>query len=227
MGFLQKTRVVILGNLNELLDKQIDMNSIPVLKQYIRDMEDALDQAQHQRSVARAQVVTRSRDLEVAKDAMAADERRAQAYLSSNDEKSARLVAGRIHDEQENIANLQSQIAAANAQASQLDAAVETLRSRHDSTLNRVRILQGKDATAKAMEKGATAVKNIGAAIGTGVDSSIDDVSRRIDERSDLAQQEFTDAMGSIEAPPDPLKDKAVDDILAGLKEKAAAPVAS
>src|SRR5258708_40052018 len=42
-GFIAKLRVVTLGTVHDLLDKAIDLNSPSVIRQYTRDLEDALD----------------------------------------------------------------------------------------------------------------------------------------------------------------------------------------
>lgn len=219
MGFLQKTRTVILGHLNDLLDKSIDMNSIPVLKQYVRDLEDAIDSAQHQSAVSTAQVTTLSRELEVTQKSIDTDKQRAQAFLAKSNEQAARSVASRIHDQQQTVESLKSQITTATQQAAAMEVAVAKMQTKHNAMLTQVRTLEGKDRNSKALEQAASSIKSAATALGTSVDANVDDLARRIDARNDLAQEEFkraTDDMNS--APEDPLKEAAVDDILAGLK---------
>jgi len=219
MSFLAKTRTVILGHLNELLDKTIDLDSIPVLKQYVRDLEDAIDSAKHQTAVSAAQVTTltreRIRTLSLIKD----DKLRAQAFLAQSNEAAARTVAARIADNTHMTASLEAQIATAQQQSQTLQSAVDKMVSKHDAILARVRELETKDRSSKDLEQATRSIKSAGAALNDGVDSSVDNLAQRIDARNDVAQEEFNRTAGELDTPEDPLKTKAVDDILADLKK--------
>lgn len=218
MGFLNKTRVVIMAHMNELVDKAVDMNSIPVLKQYVRDLEDATATTRHQSAVAAAQVTGLERDLKLAQDDITTDTARAKAFVAQNNEAGARTVAGRIADHQQTVATLTAQIATAKEQSHALDASVEKMRAKHDTILARVRDLESKDSSARALEQATASIKSADAALHQGVDSSVDDLAKRIDSRNDVAREEFARTTAEMDEPEDPLKKQAVDDILAGLK---------
>ena len=220
MSFLQKTREVVMGNLNELVDKTIDLNSIPVLKQQVRDLEDAIALAEHQTAVAAAQVTTLTRELAATNGDIEQDKKRAQAFLAINppNEVAARVVASRIADHRHTAESLTAQVATAKQQSETMSAGVEKMRAKHDFYLNRVRTLQGKDQMAKALDKSTAAIKSMDAALGSGIDGSVDDVARRVDAHADLAQEEFSRLSAKLDGPEDPLKKQAVDDVLNELK---------
>lgn len=101
---------------------------------------------------------------------------------------------------------------------------VEKLKTRHDQIMSRVRDLETKDRTSKALEQATASIKAADSALNTGgVDSGIDDVSQRIEARNDVAQEEFKRASGELDGPEDPLKKQEVDDIIAELKQPTAA----
>src|ERR1700735_2166603 len=105
-SLFSRIRVVTLAYSNNLLDKAVDMNSIPVVKQYIRDLEDAIDKTNHESAVATANVSVLQTQIDTTSKTVTLDTERAKAYLAKNDETNARLVAGRIHDEQVLLASL-------------------------------------------------------------------------------------------------------------------------
>jgi phage shock protein A len=224
MGFLQKTRTVVMAHMNELVDKAIDINSIPVLKQGIRDLEDALASQQHQANIATAQIATLTRDKEAAFDSIVLDKRRAQAFLTSTppNENAAREVAGRIADQQQIVTSLTAQIETAKQQSQSMQAMVEKMRAKHDSYLSRVRALESTDRSTKFMEQSSASMKQANAVLGVGVDHNVDDVASRINARHDVAEVEFQQTAADMnDGPEDPLKKQAVDDILADLKGQA------
>src|SRR5580698_8577829 len=171
MGFLQKVRTVVLGQFNDLLDKAVDFNSIPVLKQYVRDLEDATSQARHQAAVAAAQVTTLTREKVSAEQAVIADKKNAAAFLAQGNDKAAREVAARILDHQATVTTLDSQIEGAKRQSATLDTAVERMATKHNSILTRIRELETKDRGAKALSQATKSMKEANGIMGQGVDA--------------------------------------------------------
>ncbi len=103
-------------------------------------------------------------------------------------------------------------------QSQELDTTVETLKSKHSQFMARVRSLSIKDNASKGLQMGVHSLERAHELIGEGVDDSIDNISQRINERSDVAQEEFKRTMATFDTPPDPTKDAAVDDILTSLR---------
>lgn len=220
MSIFSKVRVTVLGHINELLDKAIDLNSIPVVKQYIRDLEDALAKLKHEAALAAANVTTLKGQKTDLEKAVAQDKLRAKAFLDQKNETAARQVASRIADNQSEITALDEQIATATTASQQMDAAVERLNSKHDQMLRQLRTLQTQDRSAHAMEQ-ATGAMKAAAAVTSSVDGvGVDNLAQRIKARSDAATEEFNRTVGEV-APAeaeDPLKTAQVDDILNSLR---------
>ena len=61
-GFLQKLRIVTLGAAHDLLDREIDMNSPSALRQYVRDLEDAIGKMNSELAVQEGGVRTLNRE---------------------------------------------------------------------------------------------------------------------------------------------------------------------
>jgi hypothetical protein len=68
------------------------------------------------------------------------------------------------------------------------------------------------------MESATRSLKSAAALTDNDVSGSVDNLAAKIHQRSAVANEEFNRAVGSFDAPPDPLKDAAVDDILASLR---------
>lgn len=216
--FMQRLRTVVKAEVNTLLDKVVDMNSIPVLKQYVRDLEDAIGKTQHEAAVSAASIVTLNRQKGDLQHTIDHDRSVVTAYLAKTDEKNARLVATRIQANTEQANSLQQQIDSAKEQSQQLETVVEQLNTKHTQIVSRVRILETKDRSAKSIESATTSLKAAGGLLNNDVNSSIDNLSQKIDARNDVAQEEFRRTVGGFETAPDPVTDAAVDDILNSLR---------
>jgi phage shock protein A len=223
VSLFSRIRVVTLAYSNNLLDKVVDMNSIPVVKQYIRDLEDAIDKTNHESAVAAANVSVLQHQIDVTTATIALDTKRAQAYLTKNDEPNARLVAGRIHDSQLLLDSFKEQIGQATSNAQQLDSALEKMRSKHSEMMNQMRILESQDGQARSLASATKSLKAASALTENDISGSVDNLAQKIHQRSAVANEEFNRAVGAFDTPPDPLKDAAVNDILAKLKPESVA----
>jgi phage shock protein A len=222
-GFLSKARTAFLGNVHELLDKAIDMNSIPVLKQNVRDLEDGIATTKHTAAMAAAQVTTLTRQRDEAQGHIEHNKALAQAFLKQSppNENAARAAAESIRTETKTVEALTAQIADAQNQAQQLDAAVQRMQTLHDERLQRIKALQIQDQASKGLEVSTKALKNFQSTMESVNSTSVDNVEQRIHERNDLAKEEFNRTVGDIQPAADPIKDAEVDDILNSLRPAA------
>lgn len=214
MSLFNKVRVTVLAYSHELVDKTIDMNSIPVVKQYIRDLEDALAKTKHEAASAAAHVnvlnsQSGSLGSTIKKDTVAAKEFKEKGQMDA-----ARTVAGRIHDNQIAFDNLKAEIDTATSNSAQLDNAVQVLTNKHNAMLNQLRGLESSVRSAQAKEQATGALKSAAAFAGMDTQSSVDNLTERIKERSAVADEEFKRTTAEFQEPPDPTRDAAVDDIL-------------
>ena len=219
MSLFSRIRTVTLAYSNNLLDKAIDMNSLPVVRQYIRDLEDAIDKTNHESAVAHANVTVLQAQIDGTTKTIDLDTKRAQAYLAKSDEANARLVASRIHDSQILLDSLKEQISQATTNSEQLDSALNKMQSKHSDVMGQLRVLESKDRQASALHGATSSLKAASAILGSNdVADSVDSISRKIDQKAAVENEEFNRAVGAFDTPPDPLKDAAVDDILASLR---------
>lgn len=218
MSLFQKVRVTVLGNINELLDKTIDYNSIPVVKQYIRDLEDGIARAKHEAAVSASQVTNLQEKVTVAQANIATHTKRAQAFLSKNDEANARTEATAIKVTQDELTALQDQLKAASEGSKAMDAAVQQLQSQHTAMMQQLRKLQSEDGSAKAFEQVNRSLKAVAQLNTVDGQASVDNLTERIHSRSLAAREEFNRTVADMTPAPDPLHEQAVDDILNSLR---------
>lgn len=218
MTLFSRLRTVTLAYSNGLIDKAIDMNSIPVVKQYIRDLEDAIDKTNHECAVARANVTVLQGQIDGTQKAIDLDTQRAQAYLAKSDETNARLVASRIHDNQVLLDSYKEQISQATSNSQALATALEKMQTKHTEVMSQLRRLESEDGQARSLESATSSLKAASAITSNDVTDSVDSISQKIHQRSAVANEEFNSVVSSFDTPPDPLKDAAVDDILSKLR---------
>ncbi len=218
MSIFSKIRVVTLAYSNNLLDKAVDMNSIPVVKQYIRDLEDAIEKTNHESAVATANVSVLQAQIDNTSTLIGTDTERAKAFLARSDDANARLVATRIHDNQVLLASLREQIGQATTNAQQLNSALGKMRAKHDEMMNQMRILESQDRQAHSLDSATKSLKAAAALTSNDVSGSVDNLAQKIHLHAATANEEFNRAVGAFDGPSDPLKDAAVDDILASLR---------
>jgi len=63
-GIFEKARIAALSAAHSLLDKVVDLNSIGAVKQYVRDLESALEDLEDATAAAAGHVKTVKRDAE-------------------------------------------------------------------------------------------------------------------------------------------------------------------
>lgn len=222
MGIFARVQTLVRAYSNNLLDQAVDMNSIPVLRQYIRDLEDAMDKTKHEAAVAAAHVTTLNSQAASLQDDITSNTNRAKAFLAKTppDEVNARVCAGHIHDSQEQLADIQTQIEAAKTNSASLDAVVGKLNTKHQAIMSQLRILESKDSTSRSLEQATASLKQAQSFTADGTGADVDSMTQKINARADVANEEFNRTVGEMTPPPDPLRDDSVNSILDSLREK-------
>ena len=200
-GLFQKARVAALSSAHALLDKIIDLNSVGAVKQYVRDLENALEdledaaatEAGHVRTVQRdcLQLQSQMKELNQNIDFILADNNPANDYLAKPLE--ARLIA----IEQRNTSKTE-EMASAQKSSQALNEAVSNLQVKYQTMVEQLQRLEAMDAAAKAKEGAAQAIRNAGRITSGGTSVSVDDIADRIQRRSDVADAKFEQAMGTM-----------------------------
>jgi phage shock protein A len=203
MSFTQKLRLVVLGNINDLLDKTIDLNSPAALRQYVRDLEDATARMRNEAATQDGQLRILKREESDLQSDITTAKAVTQKILAGNDANKKTIAASKASE----IVNMQARLIekqnAINTQqttSAKLDAAVASLDSKHTQILSRVRELERMDRDSKAKEAAATAVQAANKLVSGGADISVDDVQQRMRDRNDIASAKFDRAMSDTES---------------------------
>lgn len=221
--FMSKLRTVTLGTVHDLLDKAIDMNSPSFLRQYVRDLEDALDQMRNQAAIQAGQVRTMIRELGVEQHNIDAKTKMTQSSLEQGKTDVARIQAADVVRMKKELDRLTTDLESQKQSSAAIDKSVELLEQKHSLMLSRLRELERLDRDSKAKEQAAAAMAGAGKLVEGGADISVDDIESKMRERNDVASEKFDRAMGSIHTPEEDVETtQAVDDLLGELSKKEA-----
>jgi len=200
-GLFQKARVAALSSAHALLDKIIDTNSMGAVKQYIRDMENALEDLEdaaaaasgHLRTVQRdtTQLQSQIKELNQNIDFVLSDMNPANDHL-------AKPLEARLIGLEQRVSSKQEEIVSGQKTEQALNEAVSNLRARYQSMVEQLQRLEAMDASAKAKEGAVEAMRNVGRITSTGGTVSVDAIADRIQRRSDVADAKFEQAMGEM-----------------------------
>jgi phage shock protein A len=200
-SLFQKARIAALSAAHSLMDKVVDLNSIGAVKQYVRDLENSLEDledasaaaAGHVRSVQRDadQVQSQIKELNQNIDFIISDNKPENDYLATPLE--ARLIGLEQRATTQN-----EEIATGQKTAQALAEASSTLRARYQNMVQQVQRLEAMDKATKAKESAVEAIRQAGQIAATGSDVSIDAVADRIQRKADVADARFERVMGDM-----------------------------
>lgn len=221
-GLISKIRLVVVGTAHDLLDKAIDLNSPSAVRQYVRDMETALDQLRNESAIQAGQVRTMTRELGDLKhniETETAIVAKIMAGIYPNKETLARAKGTLIVGWQKEVPGREQDLEDQKKASMSIDEAVAKLDAKHTVMVQRVRELERIDRQSKAKEHAADSLKAAGALVSGGSDISIDNIEEKMRARKDVADEKFDRAMGSVSVEEDPTANSDVDNFLASLKQ--------
>jgi phage shock protein A len=221
--FMQKLRVVTLGSVNDLLNKAIDMNSPSVLRQYVRDLEDALDRMKDEAAIEAGGIRTLERESQDLQTKIDVGKKTIVQLQQAGHDDLARIKATEIVQLQQQYTSHQNMLVTQRQSSSSIDQSISKLELRHSSMVSKLQELTRLDMDTKAKEHTAMAMAAAGRLANTGADISVDDVEQKMRARNDVATEKFNRAMGDIQFQEDPETTAAVDDLLGSLKPATAA----
>jgi phage shock protein A len=220
-SLFSKMRTLVMAHAHEAADAAIDMDSIPVLTQKVREFEQNIDTTKHLAAVAAANVTTLQSQHDAKQAQINESTARAKAWKSKGDPTSLGYAKNEVEQilfHQNELAAIQSQLDAAQANSIALDGAKDKLVAKHQEIYSRLQLLKSKDAAAAALGQ---ATKNLQQIQSFATDAlngeSVDNISDRIDAKSNVAKEEFNRTIADMSTPPDPLKDEKADALLASL----------
>ncbi len=201
-SLFRKTRVLVLGNLHMLLDKAIDINSIPVLEQYVRDLETAQNGVMVQAASAKGNVTTIERNIANLRSQVDENQKNIDLLLGDNDpdnDSHAVTIEMQSQGLQSQIKTLEDSLENAKKLASNMDDAVGKIKGKHTEMMSRLNELRQLNQSANATEQAATALDQA-ASLSGGIDasSSIDNVEARLRARNDVANARLEEAFGGV-----------------------------
>ncbi len=203
----QKARVLSLAWLHQIADAAIDTQSIPVVQQHIRDLEQAVSDLREAQAQNAGTIAGLQRQIAQLQQQESTLDTQADALLQLNPprEDLAATVEQRLEEVENNLTPLNNQLEKVEAIQNQYIQVMSALEAKHKTMMNQLRSLQAMDMSASAEERAAQALQAVSGALGES--SSIDDVTARIQRRSDVAHARLQQQVGAIAPKEDPVAD--------------------
>lgn len=201
MNFVTKLRAVTLGAAHDLLDKAVDLNSPSVVRQYVRDLEAALDKLKSESAIQDGTLRTQLREQSDLQSSIESDKATISKLLASTDPTGKALATAKANlviTKQQHLAEIADAITNQQNVAIGMKNAVISLESKHDQMVARVRELERLDRESKAKESAASAITNAGRIISDIDSPSVDDLADRMHRRNDVASAKFDQAVGGL-----------------------------
>jgi phage shock protein A len=200
MGMFSKVRALTLGNLHELVDKTIDLNSPAVLKQYVRDLETGIDQLKSEAVIQGGACRTLDREIASLKTRIEAKTTAIKNAMTNgvpNTDPALRASAVEVNTWTKELEQKKTDEAEALKSKTSLDDAVYKLNSKHTEMVGAIRRLESAVHSTTAQNRAVNAMEQAGS-MSAGVDgTSVDNLQAHIQEKKDIADERFDRAMHS------------------------------
>lgn len=200
-GLLEKFRVAVLSNAHRLLDAVIDLDNVGAVKQYVRDLEASLVELENGAAEAAGYVRTLAREKNGLEEQAKRLDQTIDLILTDSDPNNDHLATAKqveLNGINARAIDTTSDLSDAKVTSRKLDEAVSALRSKHTSMVEQARRLESLQRSAKAKEGAAKAVKMVGEMVKAGETVSVDSVIDRMRRQSDVADEKFDRAMGTL-----------------------------
>ncbi len=220
-GIISKIRTLTLGSIHDLLDEAIDLNSPSALRQYVRDLEAALDKMRNEAAIQAGQIRTLTREIGDLQHNIETETVLVTKILAGNapnKDTVARTKAATIVNWKKELTNKQDALEAQKKTSADIDSAVAKLDSKHTLMVQQVRELERIDRDSKAKEQAASSLEQAGKLVGNGSGISIDDIKGKMNARNDVASEKFERAMGAVQVEDEATASTEVDDLLQSLQ---------
>lgn len=201
-SIIEKIRVFVKAKAHKLLDAAIDMDSPEVLKQYIREYEEALSEMDSARATAKADVNIALRDvaaLETQVKKTGADIDTLLGDSDPNNDHFAVDLENRLMGFEADLKVQQDTLTALRQASASLEDVGARMKAKHREMTKALTRLSGMDRAAKAQEGAAAALKAAGS-VASGVDASasVDNLQKRIERRLEVAQETLKQQSGAV-----------------------------
>src|SRR3990172_2878776 len=196
---LEKVRTLVLGNLHDLLDATIDLNSMGAIRQHIRDLEAAKEKIADQAAIAKGRVASLQREIADLEIKSKTTDENVDLLLNDTDPTNdhlAEALEARLISYEEALTQKREELVAQSEAANALADATARLTAKHQEMLANLRRLESMEQTSRAKQTAAEAIMQASRA--GSVDASVDNVERRMKERSVVSDARFQRALGEM-----------------------------
>lgn len=201
MTLFERLKTLFGATANEAVDAAEDANKPAIIKQQVRELEEATDEVFSQKAAADARVTTLDGD--VVRLQREADEmgHNIDLLLTDTDptnDDSALVLQQQLEVLEGRIGEKKAELEEAKGVAKELAEASAKLENKHTQAVGQVRNLELLDRRAKAKARTTAALEAAGAAV-SGVDgASVDDVASRLREDAAVEDAKFDRALGVV-----------------------------
>ena len=192
-----KARVLGLGFLHNLLDRAIDMNSIPTLQQYERDLESAVYQLMEAQALNNASASQLQNNIAQLDSQEAILDNQIDRLLQLNREDLAGQVQARLDALNRQEEPLVQELQTLEGLKGQYNLALQKLKAKQDAMRTQIAHLQSMQQSADAQLHAADAIKQVNDILGAS--GSTDNLAARIDAKSRYAQERLQQEMGPLQ----------------------------
>jgi len=217
-GIFEKARLITLGNIHDLLDKAIDMNSPSMIRQQVRDLEDAEQKMAASKAEQAGALRTMAREKSDL-DGKIATYKHDIASLLATDPNStvARSKAALVLQLQQQSESRAASIVDQQKLVDSMTTALQNVDAQHTMLVARLRELERLDRETKAKNSAAAAMEQFKSVSGSVNNASVDNVEDRMRRKNDAASARFDQAVSDLPSQPE-TNSADVDALLASLK---------
>ncbi len=217
---IEKVSTLISANLHSLVDKALKSNSIAVVDQYIRQVENSLEELEDAAATIGGEVKSLKRKLNEHDQKAQELDRAIDAFLTAGNESSAVATQSKLNSTQRLLETYQEQTRRQEAEYQKLLDAKVKLEARLATMKQQREELQSLLELAKSKEVSVKAMKGLDDLMGSG-DSDISRIAGSIYARLDKASTAAEMRAGNLDAQIDDILDRgAINSQLADRRKK-------
>jgi phage shock protein A len=221
-SLLEKVATLISANLHSLVDKALESNSMAVIDQYIRQVEDSLSNLEDAAATVGGESKSIKRKLDEHKQRAQEFDRVIDAFLVEGNETAAAASQSRLNSTQQLIETYEEQLTRQEAEFGKLLDAKVKLEARLATMKQQRAELKALLELAKSKEIVVKTMKSLDDLMGSG-DSDISGIAQKINARLDKATTATEIRAASLDEQMDEVLDRAaIDAQLAERKKKLA-----
>lgn len=219
-SLLEKVRTLISANLHAIVDAALKSNSISVVDQYIRQIEDSLEDLEDATATVGGQVKTLRRKLEEYRRKADELDRNIDLFLKDGKEEVAAAAQSKLNSTQRLVVNYEEQLARQEKEFAALQDARLKLEAKLTSIRQEREELQALLDLARSKELTAKAIGSLDDLAGSG-DTDVARIAESIRARLDKATAKTEMLATSLDAQMDEILERhAIDQQLAERKER-------